>query len=140
MRGAGGRYIVSAERLWVVLVVVAGCATARPAQQAGGEKQRALTSVLGAERELTSDLRAQGLRALARSEYEGGKRALEKKDVARARELFDRATVDADLSVALVRQETFSRQAEERSAQLERLRGQPPSDQAPVAPQTGEAP
>jgi hypothetical protein len=131
---------VSAERLWIVVLVVAGCATARPAQQAGSEKQRALAGVLGAEHELTSDERAQALRALARREYEDGKRALDKKDVARARDLFDRAAADADLSVALARQETFSRQAEERSAQLEQLRVQPPSDQAPVAPQTGEGP
>jgi hypothetical protein len=121
------------------LLLALGCATSG-AESVGGERQRALNSLLTAESEISTDPRSDEMRRLARREYEAGAQALGRGDPVLARHLFDRAAADAELSLALARRQAWSHQADERTATLERLRARPTLPAEPVTPQTGESP
>jgi hypothetical protein len=89
--------------------------------------EQAFTKVQAAEAEpMTIESRAFELRRQARSEYQQATEAMRDTRADVARRMFDRAEVDAELSLALARQEAWRQQLAERTALLDEL-------QAPAA-------
>jgi hypothetical protein len=112
-------------RWGLVLLIAAGCATTSatvppPRPERVGQ---VLTQLMVAEAEhMAIDTRAHELRRQARRQYREATAALASRDNLRATRLFERAEVDAELSVALARQEAWTREANERTAALMQLR------------------
>jgi hypothetical protein len=114
--------VVDVRRVLVLGLLSSGCATAgtppRP-EQVG----QVLTAVLSAEAEpMGLQSRAHQLRRQARREYQDGTAALADHAGGEATRLLERAQVDAELSLALARQDTWTQDLAERSAAL-RVRG-----------------
>lgn len=107
----------------VLLIALGGCGTTgsnlAPHPDRVGQ---ALTQVLSAEAEpIGIDTRAHRLRRQARLQYREATWAMAEQDYARANRLIDRAQVDAELAVALARQQAWTLQVDERSAALREL-------------------
>jgi hypothetical protein len=110
-------------RLGIVLLIALGCGTTGAARPRPERVGAVLTQVLSAEAEqMGIDTRAHHLRRQARRQYQEATLAMASGDMTRATRLFDRAEVDAELSVALARQEVWTQQAHDRSAALLQLR------------------
>ena len=112
-------------RTFVCVLLVVGCGTlgAGVTPPRTDRVNEVLTKILAAEAEpMGLDTRANDLRRQARREYHDSDEALLNSDPAKANELLDRAEVDAELSVALARRESWEQQATERGATLQSLR------------------
>jgi hypothetical protein len=105
-----------------------GCATAGGTGWPRTDRmEQAFTKVQAAEAEpMTIESRAFQLRRQARREYQDAMAALRDSLADVARRNFDRAEVDAELSLALARREAWRQQTVERTALLDEL-------QAPAA-------
>jgi hypothetical protein len=114
-------------KAFICALALAGCGTVGLGTPPSADRvNQVLTQVLAAEAEpMTVEARAFQLRRQARREYHEAGEAASNSQPELARRLLDRAEVDAQLAVALARQESFSQEARERTVMLQELQAAP---------------
>jgi hypothetical protein len=114
-------------------LLAAGCGTVGGTEWPRADTiERAFIKVQAAEAEPTTiDSRAFALRLQAHQAYQDAMAAMRDSHADQARRMFDRAVVDAELSLALARQETWREQTMERTALLDELEADHPAGGSP---------
>jgi hypothetical protein len=114
-------------KAFICALALAGCGTVGLGTPPSANRvNQVLTQVLAAEAEpMTVEARAFQLRRQARREYHEAGEAVSNSQPELAWRLLDRAEVDAQLAVALARQESFSQEARERTVMLQELEAAP---------------
>jgi hypothetical protein len=111
----------------ICALALAGCGTIGTGTPPSADRvNQVLTQVLAAEAEpMSVEARAFALRRQARREYHNAGEAAANSQPDLARQLLDRAEVDAQLAVALARQEHWGQEAQERSVMLQEMQAAP---------------